>query len=138
MQFIFSSLHQILNDDEEKYGYVDATRELDWGVLDSIKFGAKYTDHERDLLFNGTTYGGFHVPINTTLASRVRGRSDARRFPRRDLGAGHAGRVLADQQGRGQRHPVRQPDGSARVLSAAELLGDGEGERRLRHGKPQR
>src|SRR5687768_16444701 len=73
MQFIFSSLHQILNDDEEKYGYVDATRELDWGVLDSIKFGAKHTDHERDLLFNGTTYGGFHVPINTTLASSFAG-----------------------------------------------------------------
>ena len=52
MQFIFSSLHQILNDDEEKYGYVDATRELEWGALNSIKFGAKYTNHERDLVFN--------------------------------------------------------------------------------------
>jgi iron complex outermembrane receptor protein len=73
MQFIFSSLHQILNDDEEKYGYVDATRELEWGALDSIKFGAKYTNHERDLRFNGTTYGGFHVPINTLAASLFAG-----------------------------------------------------------------
>jgi iron complex outermembrane recepter protein len=73
MQFIFSSLHQILNDDDETYGYVDATRELEWGVLDSVKFGAKYTDHNRDLRFNATTYGGFHVPINQTPASAFAG-----------------------------------------------------------------
>jgi iron complex outermembrane receptor protein len=73
MQFIFSSLHEILNDDDETYAYADATRELDWGVLDSIKFGAKYTDHNRDLRFNGTTYGSFHVPINSLPASRFAG-----------------------------------------------------------------
>jgi iron complex outermembrane receptor protein len=73
MQFIFSSLHQILNNDDEKYGYVDATHEVEWGVLDSIKFGAKYTDHNRDLRFNATTYGGFHVPINQTPASAFAG-----------------------------------------------------------------
>jgi iron complex outermembrane recepter protein len=69
MTFIFSSLHEILNDDEETYGYADVERELDMGVFDSVKFGAKYTDHDRDLVFNATTYGGFHVPINTTPAS---------------------------------------------------------------------
>jgi len=73
MQFIFSSLHQILNDDDETYGYADATHELEWGVLDSIKFGAKYTDHNRELRFNGTTYGGFHVPINGRPASDFAG-----------------------------------------------------------------
>lgn len=73
MQFIFSSLHQILNDDDETYVYADATREIDAGVLDSIKFGVKHTDHNRDLRFNGTTYGGFHVPINTLAASRFAG-----------------------------------------------------------------
>ena len=42
----------------------------------------------------------------------LRGRPDAGRLPRRDLGAGHAGCLLADQQGCGQQHPVRQPDGA--------------------------
>jgi len=73
MTFIFSSLHQILNDDEEKYGYADATRDIKAGVLDSIKFGAKHTDHDRDLVFNGTTYGGFHVPINARPATDFAG-----------------------------------------------------------------
>jgi iron complex outermembrane receptor protein len=73
MQFIFSSLHQILNNDDEKYGYIDAERQLDIGVLKSVKFGAKYTDHNRELIFNATTYGGFHVPINTTPASAFAG-----------------------------------------------------------------
>jgi iron complex outermembrane receptor protein len=72
-QFIFSSLHQILNNDDEKYGYVDAQKTLDLGILKSVKFGAKYTDHNRELIFNATTYGGFHVPINTTPASAFAG-----------------------------------------------------------------
>lgn len=66
LQFIFSSLHQILNNDDETYGYVDLDWAVDAGALKSVKFGAKYTDHERELIFNATTYGGFHVPINTT------------------------------------------------------------------------
>jgi len=73
MQFIFSSLHQILNDDDETYGYVDATKELKIGALESIKFGVKHTDHNRDLRFNGTTYGGFHVPINALPATAFAG-----------------------------------------------------------------
>ena len=39
----------------------------------SIKFGVKHTDHDRDLRFNATTYGGFHVPINTLPASTFAG-----------------------------------------------------------------
>jgi iron complex outermembrane receptor protein len=66
MVLIFSSLHEILNNDEETYVYGDLEWELDAGMLKSVKFGAKYTDHERELIFNATTYGGFHVPINNT------------------------------------------------------------------------
>ena len=69
LQFIFSSLHQILNNDDETYVYADAERKLDVGVFDSLKFGAKYADHGRELIFNATTYGGFHVPINATPAT---------------------------------------------------------------------
>ena len=72
-QFIFSSLHQILNNDDEKYAYADAEKTLDLGILKSVKFGAKYTDHNRELIFNATTYSGFHVPINTTPASAFAG-----------------------------------------------------------------
>ncbi|HEV7715076.1 MAG TPA: TonB-dependent receptor [Steroidobacteraceae bacterium] len=70
---IFSSLHQILNNDDEKYAYADAERTLDLGPLQSIKFGAKYTDHKRELIFNATTYGGFHVPINGTPGTVLAG-----------------------------------------------------------------
>ena len=66
MVLIFSSLHEILNNDDETYVYGDLEWELDAGMLKSVKFGAKYTDHERELIFNATTYGGFHVPINNT------------------------------------------------------------------------
>jgi iron complex outermembrane receptor protein len=73
LQFIFSSLHEILNDDDETYAYADATRDLNAGMLDSLSFGAKYTDHNRELIFNATTYGGFHVPISTTPAATFAG-----------------------------------------------------------------
>jgi iron complex outermembrane receptor protein len=63
--FDFSSLHEILNNDDETYLYGDLDWQLDAGALKSIKFGAKYTDHERELIFNATTYGGFHALINT-------------------------------------------------------------------------
>jgi iron complex outermembrane receptor protein len=75
MQFIFSSLHQILNDDSEAYGYFDMERPVDLGFITGLKLGAKYTDHDRDLVFNATTYGGFHVPINTTPAEFFAGPS---------------------------------------------------------------
>ncbi len=73
MQFIFSSLHEILNNDDEAYLYADLERTLDAGPWKSIKFGAKYADHNRDLIFNATTYGGFHVPINTMPATAFAG-----------------------------------------------------------------
>jgi iron complex outermembrane receptor protein len=64
--FDFASLHQILNDDRETYGYADAEKKFaDAGPFKSLKFGIKRTDHQRDLTFNATTYGGFFKPINT-------------------------------------------------------------------------
>jgi iron complex outermembrane receptor protein len=66
LDLIFGSLHQIKNADEEKYAYADATQEVNWGFLKSVKVGAKYSDHDRETLFNATTYGGFFVPLNTT------------------------------------------------------------------------
>ncbi len=72
--FIFSSLHEITNDDSEDYVYVDASYDfLGQGWLSSLDFGIKATQHERELVFNATTYGGFHVPINTTPASTFAG-----------------------------------------------------------------
>jgi iron complex outermembrane receptor protein len=73
MLFIFSSLHEILNEDDETYFYVDLDHRLDRGAWQNLKFGAKYTDHDRELVFNATTYGGFHVPINTLPASDFAG-----------------------------------------------------------------
>lgn len=73
MQFIFSSLHEILNDDSETYLYLDLDHRLDRGVWKNLKVGAKYTDHDRELDFNATTYGGFHVPINTLPATAFAG-----------------------------------------------------------------
>ena len=73
MQFIFSSLHQILNDDDEGYFYADASRDLDGGFFSGLEIGAKFTDHDRDLWFAATTYGGFHVPINTTPSTTFAG-----------------------------------------------------------------
>jgi iron complex outermembrane receptor protein len=64
LSLIFSSLHQILNDDDETYVYADALQALEFGPVKSVKIGAKHTDHQRDLVFNATTYGGFHVPLN--------------------------------------------------------------------------
>ncbi|HSD69348.1 MAG TPA: TonB-dependent receptor, partial [Woeseiaceae bacterium] len=74
MIFIFSSLHQIENDDSEDYVYIDGNYEFSGdGWLSSLDFGVKGTRHERELVFNATTYGGFHVPINTTPTSTFAG-----------------------------------------------------------------
>ena len=73
MTFIFSSLHEIKNDDSEGYVYLDGNYALDSNWLQSIDFGVKATAHERELVFNATTYGGFHIPINTTPSSAFAG-----------------------------------------------------------------
>jgi iron complex outermembrane recepter protein len=66
MNFDFGNLNEFLNDDDETYAYVDALKKLDVGFLKSLKFGAKYTDHNRELVSHATTYGTFFVPLNTT------------------------------------------------------------------------
>jgi len=64
MEFDFASLHHITNDDSETYSYLDAERVLNnAGAVKSVKFGVKYTDHERDTDFQATTYGGFFLPL---------------------------------------------------------------------------
>ena len=67
MEFDFASLHHITNDDSETYSYLDAEKFLgNTGALKSIKFGVKYTDHERKTDFQATTYGGFFIPLSAT------------------------------------------------------------------------
>jgi len=66
MQFDFASLHHITNDDSEVYSYVDAEKILNAGALKSLKFGLKYTDHERETDFMATTYGGFFLPLSAS------------------------------------------------------------------------
>lgn len=61
--FDFANDDIFTNYDRETYGYLDAETKLDAGILKSIKFGAKFTDHERDAAGNFTTYGGFSAPI---------------------------------------------------------------------------
>jgi iron complex outermembrane receptor protein len=61
--FDFANNDVFTNDDRELYGYLDAEMKLDLGALKSFKFGAKFTNHERDAAGNFTTYGGFSAPI---------------------------------------------------------------------------
>jgi iron complex outermembrane receptor protein len=50
--FDFASLHEITNDDSELYSYLDAEKVLGGdGAVKSVKFGVKYTDHERQTDF---------------------------------------------------------------------------------------
>jgi iron complex outermembrane receptor protein len=66
MEFDFASLHHITNQDSEDYTYVDGERFMTSGGVKSIKFGVKYSDHERDTDFQATTYGGFFLPLSAT------------------------------------------------------------------------
>jgi iron complex outermembrane receptor protein len=129
LSLIFSSLHQILNDDEETYVYADALKELEFGSLKSIKVGAKHTDHQRDLVFNATQW-----PVRQC----VRRRPDAGRFPggrRRQP----ARSLLVAQLRRGRGSVVRQSgQHRARVLPGAELCCRREGVGWLCDGQPQR
>jgi iron complex outermembrane receptor protein len=62
-QFDFANDDIFTNDDREVYGYLDAETKLDLGVLKSFKFGAKFTNHERDAAGDFTTYTPFSAPI---------------------------------------------------------------------------
>ena len=61
--FDFANDDIFTNDDRETYGYLDAEMKLDLGALKSIKFGGKFTNHERNAEGNFTTYGAFSAPI---------------------------------------------------------------------------
>lgn len=63
MLFDFASNHQITNDDSEFFIYADSVKELDSGPFQTLKFGVKYTKHERDTDFQATTFGGFFLPF---------------------------------------------------------------------------
>ncbi|HEY0106365.1 MAG TPA: TonB-dependent receptor [Rhizomicrobium sp.] len=46
--------------DSESYGQIDIEQKLDWGVIGSVKAGARYAEHSRknDLYDGGVSYGG--------------------------------------------------------------------------------
>ena len=50
----WASANTTVNDDDEFYTFVDGERFVDMGAFDSIKFGLKYTDHDREVK---QTYG---------------------------------------------------------------------------------
>jgi iron complex outermembrane receptor protein len=64
--FDFGSLHQITNTDRELYFFADYEHEVEWGPVNALRFGAKYTDHDRITVFDATTYGGFFLPLLAT------------------------------------------------------------------------
>jgi len=66
MLFDFASNHSITNDDSEFFVYLDNEKLLDAGAFRAVKFGVKYTDHQRDTDFQATTFGGFFLPFLAT------------------------------------------------------------------------
>jgi iron complex outermembrane receptor protein len=71
--FDFANDDVFLNTDKEAYIYLDTEKKLDAGILKSVKFGFKGSNHERDASGDFTTYGGFYAPINTLPASAFAG-----------------------------------------------------------------
>jgi iron complex outermembrane receptor protein len=51
----------VRSSDEEKYAYLDYEQQVEWGPLTALKFGVKYTDHDRSTLWLSTN-GGVFVP----------------------------------------------------------------------------
>ena len=64
--FGFASLHEITNDDDEFYVFADAERMVDLGVLKSIKFGGKFSEHDRQTRFNISLFGNFFLNLLNT------------------------------------------------------------------------
>lgn len=64
--FGFASLHEITNDDDEFYVFADAERIVDLGVLKSIKFGGKFSEHDRQTRFNISLFGNFFLNLLNT------------------------------------------------------------------------
>jgi len=66
MVFDFASNNQITSTDDERYGYLDLTHRVDWGAMKALRFGAKFTDHQRAVDFQATTFGSFFLPLQAT------------------------------------------------------------------------
>ncbi len=64
--FGFASLHEITNVDDEFYIFADAERFLDMGVLKSVKFGGKFSEHNRETRFNISLFGNFFLNLLNT------------------------------------------------------------------------
>ncbi|WP_034160149.1 TonB-dependent receptor [Sphingomonas sp. ERG5] len=57
----FSRIQSVTNKDEEKYAYLDLDQKVDWGPMNALKFGVKYTNHDRTALRLATN-GGVLTP----------------------------------------------------------------------------
>ncbi|HEV7311527.1 TonB-dependent receptor [Sphingopyxis sp.] len=57
----FARIQSVTNDDEEKYFYLDIEKQVEWGPLTALKFGVKYTDHDR-VAERFATNGGVFTP----------------------------------------------------------------------------
>lgn len=57
----FARMQSVTNEDEEKYFYLDVEKEVEWGPLTALKFGVKYTDHDR-VAERFATNGGVFTP----------------------------------------------------------------------------
>src|SRR3546814_16317778 len=55
----FARLPTVQSDDEEKYAYLDYQHGVEWGPVQALKFGVKYTDHDRGSLWMSTDGGAF-------------------------------------------------------------------------------
>jgi iron complex outermembrane receptor protein len=62
----WASANTTVNTDDEFYTFVDGERFLDSGVFKSVKFGLKYTDHNRDVT---QTYGQRRALFGATACS---------------------------------------------------------------------
>src|SRR3546814_5484588 len=57
----FGRIQSVTNDDEEKYFYLDVEKQVEWGPMTALKFGVKYTDHDR-VAERFATNGGVFTP----------------------------------------------------------------------------
>jgi iron complex outermembrane receptor protein len=57
----FARMQSVTNEDEEKYFYLDLEKEVEWGPMTALKFGVKYTDHDR-IAERFATNGGVFTP----------------------------------------------------------------------------
>ena len=57
----FGRIQSVTNEDEEKYFYLDLEKQVEWGPLTALKFGLKYTDHDR-VAERFATNGGVFTP----------------------------------------------------------------------------